>query len=255
MLDDNHIERYARQIVLPEIGGRGQQRMLAARVVVVGAGGLGCPLVAYLAAAGIGTIGVIDDDIVHVSNLHRQLFYTVDDIGHPKVEALAARCRALNPDCRIIPIRQRIDADNACRLLDGFGIVADGCDNLATRRVVHDAAMRAGKPLVSAAVQGLDGQLTTFRAFDGPPHPCLYCTIGPAVDDRLLPTCAAGGVLGAAAGVIGSLQAVETIKLSLGRSDDLSGRLLLYDANAQDVVAVRLTRKDDCPFCSALGCR
>lgn len=255
MLDEPKIQRYARQIVLPEIGGSGQERLLASRVLVVGAGGLGCPLVAYLSAAGVGTIGVIDDDIVDVSNLHRQFFYTVRDVGLAKVEALAARCHALNPDCRIVPIKQRIDADNANGLLDGYDLVADGCDNLATRKAVHDAAMRGGMPLVSAAVQGLDGQLTTFRAFDGPPHPCLYCTIGPIVDEGLLPTCAAGGVLGPAAGVIGSLQAVETVKLCLGRDDDLSGKLIMYDANAQDFLNVRLTRQDDCPFCAALDCR
>lgn len=248
-LTEQDIRRFARHIVLPEIGGAGQARLRAARVLVIGAGGLGSPLLTYLAAAGIGHLGLIDDDRVDASNLHRQILFAAADVGRGKVEAATDRLRQLAPDLEIRAIGTRLTAENAAALVEDYEIVADGSDNFATRQAVHAACLEAGIPLVSAAVQGMDGQLTTFKAHLGPPHPCFSCLFPdqPAAD--ALPSCAQGGVLGPAAGVMGTLQAVEVIKELLGGFDSLSGWLLLYDARSSGFDRLRVRRRPDCPLC------
>lgn len=246
-LTDADLERYARQIVLPEVGGRGQERLKRASVLVIGAGGLGAPLLLYLAAAGIGRIGIVDHDRIDTSNLQRQIMFETAETGESKVERAAARLGRLNPGIVIEPVERVLDEANAAGIVRGFDIVADGCDNMATRLAVHDACLAAGVPLVSASVQGMDGQLTTYKAHLGPPHPCLRCLYGTMPDDGVLPSCAQGGVLGAAAGVMGSLQAAEVIKELIGGGPGLSGRLLLYDARTPSLDEVRVPRRADCP--------
>lgn len=249
-LGEAQIRRYARHIVLPEIGGVGQERLLRARVLVIGAGGLGSPLLLYLGAAGIGVLGVVDDDVVDPTNLHRQVAHDQASIGRPKVESAAERLAALAPDTEVIRHRLRLDRGNAAALIAGYDLVADGSDNFATRAAVHDACRALGRTLVSGAVQGLDGQLTTFKAHLGPPHPCLRCLFPDEPDPHALPSCAVGGVLGPAAGVIGTLQAVEVVKEVLGIGESLSGTLLLYDALAARLERLAIRRRAGCePGC------
>ncbi|GBD42492.1 putative adenylyltransferase/sulfurtransferase MoeZ [bacterium HR39] len=251
MLQEAHIRRFARQIVLPEIGGAGQAKLLRSSVLVVGAGGLGSPLLLHLAAAGIGRIGIVDDDVVDETNLHRQVIYGEADVGRPKVEAAAERLRSIRSDLAVETFRLRLDADSARHLVPRFDIVADGSDNPETRLAVHAACLGAGRVLVSAAVQGMDGQLTTFRAHEGPPHPCLRCLHPDDPAAGVLPTCAQGGVLGPAAAVVGALQAVEVVKELVGGFPSLSGTLVVYDARSCEFAKIRIRRRPDCPLC---GC-
>ena len=229
-LTDVQLDRYARHIILKEIGGAGQQALLGATVAVIGAGGIGSPAILYLAAAGVGRIRVIDDDIVDLSNLQRQTLFGTADIGRPKVEAAADRIAATNPDVGIEPVTARIDARNAAALLDGADLVVDGCDNFATRLAVSDASTALRVPLVSAAVGQFDGQLGTWRGWEAG-KPCYRCLVG---DDpgRADISCADQGVLGALTGVMGSLAAMEAIRALTGFGDDPAGRLLLVDALA-----------------------
>jgi adenylyltransferase/sulfurtransferase len=246
-LGEEEILRYARHIVLPEIGGIGQAALLRARVLIIGAGGLGCPLGLYLAAAGIGTLGIVDDDRVDVTNLQRQVAHDMSSVGESKVASLARRIAAMAPKIEVRGHELHLDDANAEAIVRGYDLVADGSDNFATRRAVHDACRRAGRTLVSASVQGVEGQLTAFKAHEGPPHPCFHCLFPEAPEEGLLPSCAQGGVLGPAAGVMGCLQAVEVVKEILGRTDEsLSGTLLLYDAMAPSLERVRLRRRPDC---------
>ena len=249
------LERFARQIVLPEIGGEGQLRLLRARVLVIGAGGLGSPLLLYLAAAGVGTLGIVDDDTVDVSNLQRQVLHASGDVGRPKVESAADRLGRLAPGVTVAPHRVRIGTANADPIVAGYDLVADGSDNFATRVAVHDACFRLGKPLVSASVQGWDGQLTTYKAYRGAPHPCLRCVFPETPAADALPSCAQGGVLGPAAGVMGCLQAVEVVKELLGFEHvSLSGTLLLYDALHASLERLRIARAPECVgSCGRLG--
>lgn len=246
-LTEEEIRRYARHIVLPELGGLGQARLRSARVLVVGAGGLGSPLLLYLAAAGIGTLGVVDDDRVDLSNLHRQILFDGAAQGRPKVQAAAERLEGVQPDLRIVRHEVRLDAGNAASLVQGYDLVADGSDNLATRLAVHDAALALRIPLVSASVQGLDGQLTTYKAYLGSPHPCLRCLVDTETGADALPSCAQGGILGPVAGVLGTLQAVEVIKEVAGIGQSLSGTLLVYDAAATAFDRIRFRRAPGCP--------
>jgi adenylyltransferase/sulfurtransferase len=245
-LTEDEIRRYARQIVLPELGGVGQLRLRAARVLVIGAGGLGSPLLLYLAAAGVGTLGVVDDDRVDPSNLHRQVLFDTAAQGRPKVDAAAERLERLNPHVRVVRHPMRLDAANARALVAGYDLVADGSDNLPTRLLAHDTCFALRRPLVSASVQGLDGQLTTYKAYLGSPHPCIRCVFDAGMALDALPSCAQGGVLGPAAGVVGTLQAVEVVKELLGVGTSLSGTLLLYDAATPLLDRVRIQRRLGC---------
>ncbi|SEH64536.1 adenylyltransferase and sulfurtransferase [Methylobacterium sp. 275MFSha3.1] len=235
-LAPDEIERYARHLVLAEVGGPGQARLKAARILVVGAGGLGAPLIQYLAAAGIGTIGLVDDDTVSLSNLQRQVIHGTPDLGRPKVESAADAVARLNPHVAVVPHPFRIDADNAVDLIAGYDLVADGSDNFATRYAVSDACFRARRPLVTAALGRFDGTLTTIRAHetgpDGTPNPTYRCLFPNPPPPGSVPACAEAGVLGALAGVMGSLMAMEVIRAVAGFGEPLVGRLLMVDARA-----------------------
>ena len=234
MLNDDEIERYARHIVLPEIGGPGQQRLKNARVLVVGAGGLGAPLIQYLAAAGVGKIGIVDDDIVSLSNLQRQTIFTTDDIGALKAVAAARFVRNLNPNVVVEEHVTRLDPHNARALIAFYDVVAEGSDNFATRYAVSDACFHERKPVVMGALGRFDGSLTTIRAHeagpDGKPNPTWRCLFPDAPPPGAIPTCAEAGVLGALPGVIGSLMALEVVRTVTGFGEALVGKLVLIDA-------------------------
>jgi molybdopterin/thiamine biosynthesis adenylyltransferase len=236
MLSAQELERYARHIVLHEIGGPGQQALKRARVLVIGAGGLGAPALLYLAAAGVGTLGVIDDDAVALSNLQRQVIHGTPEIGEPKVESAAAAIRRLNPHVTVETHAARLAAANALALIAGYDVVADGSDNFATRYLVADACFFARKPLVTAAVGIFDGTLTTLRAHerkaDGTPNPTYRCLFPEPPPPGTVPTCAEAGILGALTGVLGSLMALEVIREIVGFGEGLVGRLLMFDARA-----------------------
>jgi adenylyltransferase/sulfurtransferase len=243
--------RYARHIVLPEVGGTGQAKLLAARVLVIGAGGLGSPLILYLAAAGVGRIGIVDDDLVDLTNLHRQIAHASAHVGMKKTESAGRAAAGLNPEIELVRHDLRLDAENAGSLIGDYDLVADGSDNFATRDVVHQACFAQKRPLVSAAVQGMEGQLSTYKAHEGPPHPCYRCVFPEMPPADLIPTCAEGGVLGPIAGVMGCLQAVEVIKELLGTGDSLSGSLLLYDGMACMFRRVNVARNPACRVCGS----
>ncbi len=248
---EDQIQRYARHIILPEIGGTGQARLLGSRVLVVGAGGLGAPVLLYLAAAGVGTIGIIDDDAVDLSNLQRQVIHDTATIGVPKVDSAAARIAAVNPDVTVERHHMRLTADNALELVAGYDLVADGSDNFATRYLVNDACYLAGRPLVAAAMLRFDGQISTFKAHEGPPHPCYRCVFPEAPPPGLVPSCSEAGVLGALAGMLGSLQAVEVVKELLGIGEGLSGRLMMIESLGGEVRKLTVPRDPDCALCGS----
>ena len=234
MLTPEEIERYKRQLVLKEIGGEGQQKLKAARVLVIGAGGLGSPLILYLAAAGVGQIGIIDSDRVSLDNLQRQIVHDTNSVGRSKTKSAAATIERLNPHVETELFSTRLVPENALAIIGGYDIVADGSDNFATRYLVNDACYFARVPLVFAAVGPFDGHLTTFRAFetdgDGNPHPSYRCLFPAPPPEGTVAPCSEAGILGAVAGVIGTLAAVELVKELLGLGESLVGRLLLYDA-------------------------
>lgn len=240
---DDEIERYARHLVLAEIGGPGQQRLKAARVGLIGLGGVGGPAALYLAAAGLGTLRLIDDDAVALSNLQRQIAFDMADIGHPKVEAAAERLSALNPHVRIEPVTERLTDDNAARLLSGCDVVIDGTDDFATRFTVNAACVAAGLPLVSGALGRWSGQVGVFRG-----RPCYRCLTPAAPPDA--ETCARVGVVGAVAGVVGSMAALEAVKLITGAGTTLTGRLLIYDGLAGTARTVIIGADPRCPVCA-----
>lgn len=228
------IERYARHIVLADVGGPGQQKLKAARVLIVGAGGLGAPAIQYLAAAGVGTIGIVDDDTVSLSNLQRQVIHDTAAIGRPKVDSAADAIGRLNPHVAVERHKTRLAADNAAALIESYDLVLDCSDNFATRYALSDQCFRSRKPLIVAAVGQFDGSITTLKPYvsgaDGMPNPTYRCLFPEAPPDGLLPTCAQAGILGALTGVIGAMQALEAIKEIVGIGEGLVGRLLLYDA-------------------------
>jgi adenylyltransferase/sulfurtransferase len=244
---DDEINRYSRNILLAEVGGTGQAMLRAARVLVVGAGGLGCPLVLYLAAAGVGTIGVVDDDVVELSNLQRQVAHATARIGMPKVESLAAAVTALNPATRLELHPIRLTEETVADLITSFDLVCDGSDNFPTRYLLNDACVRAGKTLISAAVLRFDGQLTTIK----PGGPCYRCLHPVEPPPGTVASCGEAGVLGAVTGVMGSLQAAEVVKELLGIGDSLAGRLLIWDALGARFHTIRLPRDPACPTCAA----
>ena len=248
---DSEIERYARHLVLPEIGEEGQARLCAARVLVVGAGGLGAPLLMYLAAAGVGTLGVIDDDVVELSNLQRQVIHGTDDIGRAKVESAAAAIARINPQVTVEAHRDRLTAETALDLIASYDLVADGSDNFATRYLVNDACVLARRSLVSAAIMRFDGQLSTFKPHVDEAFPCYRCLFGeqPPRDPKM--SCADVGVLGALPGTLGALQATEVVKELLGVGRSMAGRLLLYDALEASFREVRARRDPACRICGS----
>jgi len=245
---DHQIERYARHIVLREIGGAGQMRLLGARVLVVGAGGLGSPLALYLAAAGLGTIGLVDDDVVSLSNLQRQILFAAADIGQPKVDRAAARLGEINPDVTVAPHAIRLDAGNVLELIADYDVIADGSDNFATRFLLNDACFLAQKPLVSAAIGQFEGQLSTYKAYDGR-SPCYRCLFPAPPPPGAVPSCTEGGVIGALAGVMGAMQATEVIKEILDIGTSAAGRLIIYDALALRFRSLTVGRDPACALC------
>jgi adenylyltransferase/sulfurtransferase len=248
-LSEPQIRRYARHIVLAEIGGLGQARLLAARVLVVGAGGLGAPLLQYLAAAGVGTLGVVDHDRVDLSNLQRQVIHRTADIGMAKVESAKRALGEINPDVAVIAHGERLDGNNAEHIVGGYDVVADGSDNFATRYLVNDVCYRLKKILVTAAILRFDGQLSTYKAWQGAGHPCLRCLFPVAPSEDAVPSCAQAGVLGSLAGTLGALQATEVVKEILGVGRSLSGRMLMYDALAASFDEMAIAKRADCPTC------
>lgn len=249
MFGPDELERYSRHIILPEVGGAGQQALKKARVLVIGAGGLGSPLLLYLAAAGIGTLGIVDDDTVSLSNLQRQVLHGTDDIGRKKTESAAVSIAAINPHVRVVEHTERLTPENAGALIGAYDLVADGSDNFDTRFLVNDTCYKLKKTLVTAAILRFDGQLSTFKAYQGEPHPCYRCVFPEPPPPGSVPACSEAGVLGALGGVMGSLQALEVVKELLDLGDSLSGRLLLYDALRGDVRTVRLRRDPHCKIC------
>ena len=249
MLTDAQLDRYARHLILPEVGGAGQQKLLASRVLAVGAGGLGAPVLLYLAAAGVGTLGVIDDDDVDVSNLQRQVVHSTDRIGRPKAESAAVAIRALDPAIGVETHNERLTEANAARLFRDYDLILDGSDNFATRYLVNDAAIAAGRTLVSGAVLRFDGQVSTFKPHAGPEHPCYRCLFPEPPPPGAVPACSEAGILGAVAGVVGTLMAVEALKELIGIGDGLSGRLMLYDALSASMRTIRFKRRAGCPAC------
>jgi molybdopterin/thiamine biosynthesis adenylyltransferase/rhodanese-related sulfurtransferase len=240
-------ERYSRHLLLPEVGIEGQQKLLDAKVLLLGAGGLGSPAALYLAAAGVGTLGIVDNDEVDLSNLQRQVIHSTDRIGVAKVDSAEQTINALNPDVKVEKHEVRLGPENIMQILPGYDIVVDGLDNFPTRYLLNDATVRLGIPVVSAAILGFEGQLSVFKPYDGPCYRCLFPVPPPA---ELAPSCGANGVLGVLPGTMGLLQATEVIKLILGEGETLVGRLLMYDALAARVTEVKVRRDPHCPICS-----
>ncbi|MDX3899014.1 MAG: HesA/MoeB/ThiF family protein [Sphingobium sp.] len=252
MLTDAQLERYARHIVLKEIGGAGQARLLSADVVVIGAGGIGSPAILYLAAAGVGTIRVVDDDRVALSNLQRQILFGVEDVGAPKAEAAMAAVARINPDVKLIPINERIDAGNAALMLREADVVLDGCDNFDTRLAVADAARALRIPLVSAAVGPFEGQLAVYRGWEAD-KPCYRCLVGDP-EDAPERNCAETGVLGVLTGAMGSLAALEAIRALVPFGTDMAGKLLIADLLSMRFRTVNVPKDPACPLCAAELC-
>ncbi len=240
-------DRYSRHLLLPEVGADGQQKLLDAKVLLLGAGGLGSPAALYLAAAGVGTLGLVDDDVVDLSNLQRQVIHTTDRVGVPKVDSAEESIHAINPDVRVVKHPVRLDASNIMDILPGYDIVVDGLDNFPTRYLLNDASVRLEIPVVSASILGFDGQLSVFKPYDGPCYRCLFPQPPPA---ELAPSCGANGVLGVLPGTMGLLQATEVVKLVLGVGEPLVGRLLLYEALGATFTELKVRRDPDCPICS-----
>lgn len=251
IFSEQQMLRYARHIVLPELGGVGQAKLLQSKVLIIGAGGLGSPVLLYLAAAGIGRIGIVDHDQVELSNLHRQIAHPTAHVGLAKTISAARTASALNPDIDLVTHEEKLGAENASALIAPYDLVADGSDNFMTRDIVHRTCLDLGKPLVSAAVQGLEGQLSTFKAHLGAPHPCYRCVFPDTPPPDLIPSCAEGGVMGPVVGVMGCLQAVEAIKELVGLGESLSGTLLLYDGMLADIRRITIVRNPECRTCGA----
>src|SRR5690606_11923779 len=247
-LTDDQLERYARHIILREIGGAGQQKLLGAKVLVVGAGGLGAPLLLYLAAAGVGTLGVIDNDHVELSNLQRQIIHGTAEIGAFKTESAARSVDRINPDVTVIRYNERLTSENALGLLADYDVIADGTDNFETRFLLNDACYFAKKPLISGAMLQFDGQVSCFKAYE-PDKPCYRCLYPAPPSTELARTCGEAGVLGALPGVIGSLQAAEVVKELLGIGERLAGHLLLYDSLNAEFRKIRIPKNPACALC------
>jgi molybdopterin/thiamine biosynthesis adenylyltransferase/rhodanese-related sulfurtransferase len=247
VLTPSQKERYARHLIVPEVGEAGQAKLLRSKLLLIGVGGLGSPAALYLAAAGIGTMGIIDDDVVDASNLQRQVIHTTARVGKPKVDSASEAVQALNPDVKVVPIRERLCRENALEILGRYDLVVDGADNFQARYLLNDACVKLRKPFVHASIFRFEGQLTTFVPYEGPCYRCLYPEPPPP---DMAPSCQEAGVLGVLPGVIGVLQAVEAIKLVLGVGQPLTGRLLTYDALKARFRELTLRKSPACPVCS-----
>lgn len=242
------IERYSRHIILKEVGGMGQTKLLESKVLLIGAGGLGSPIAVYLAAAGVGTLGIIDDDVVDLSNLQRQILHGTSDIGTPKTKSAQATIAEMNPDVKVIPINERINAENAFQILEQYDLIVDGCDNFQTRYLINDACVMLGKPIVHGSIFQFDGQVTVLYPGKGPCYRCIFPEPPPA---GLAPSCQEAGVFGVLPGIIGTIQAVEAIKILLNIGDSLIGTLLLFDALTMSFNRMKLRQDENCPMCGA----
>ena len=240
-------QRYSRHFLLPEVGEEGQRKLLQAKVLLLGAGGLGSPTALYLAAAGVGTIGIVDDDTVDVSNLQRQVIHSTATLGVAKVDSAEQAIHALNPEVKVVKYQTRLDSSNIMDILEGYDLVVDGVDNFPTRYLLNDASVRLKIPVVSAAILGFEGQLSVFAPYDGPCYRCLFPVPPPA---ELAPSCGANGVLGVLPGTMGLLQATEVMKLVMGTGTPLIGRLLMYDALEATTTELKVRRDPECPICS-----
>ncbi len=243
---EDQLQRYSRHIILPEVGGKGQKKILRAKVLIIGAGGLGCPVGYYLAAAGVGTIGMVDNDSVELSNLQRQIAHSTSRLGMLKVDSAKATFEALNPDVKVVGIKERLNKDNIMDFMKDYDIVVDGSDNFPTRYLVNDACILLKKPLVSGAILKFEGQVTTIVPGEGHCYRCLFEEMPPA---GLVPSCQEAGVIGAIPGVVGSLQAIEVFKLILGKGDVLKNTLLIYDALKTTFRRVKVPKNPECPVC------
>lgn len=243
---EEQLKRYSRHIILPEVGGKGQKKISEAKVLIVGAGGLGCPVGYYLAAAGVGTLGIVDNDKVELSNLQRQIAHSVKTIDVYKADSAKQTFEALNPDVNVIAIKERLNSQNTLELFKDYDIIVDGTDNFPTRYLINDACVMLKKPLVSGAILRFEGQVTTILPGDGPCYRCLFEEPPPA---GLVPSCQEAGVLGVLCGVIGSLQATEVLKLIIGKGQPLSGQLLIYDALGVNFRKVKIPKNKECPVC------
>jgi molybdopterin/thiamine biosynthesis adenylyltransferase len=244
---EDQVRRYARHVILPGIGGEGQRKLMESSVLVIGAGGLGSPAAMYLAAAGVGTLGLVDFDKVELSNLQRQLLHDTDDVGRPKVESARDRLTELNPNVEVVAHRELLSSENAFDVLGGYDVVVDGTDNFPVRYLVNDATQMLGKPLAYGSIYQWEGQATVF--LPGQETPCYRCLFPEPPPPGTVPSCAEGGVFGVLPGIIGSIQAVEAIKLLLGVGETLAGTLVLYDALRSEFTSVKLRWDPDCPVC------
>lgn len=245
-LTDDQIERYARHLILKEIGGPGQQKVLKSKVLVIGAGGLGSPLLMYLAAAGVGTIGIIDHDSVDLSNLQRQIVHMTSAIGQDKVTSAKEMIKNINPDINVVTYHERLTDDNAEKIISKYDVVADGCDNFTTRFLVNDICIAQRKPLISGALSQFDGQISTFKGYQSD-QPCYRCLV-PDHPKGIL-SCAEAGILGAVAGVVGTMQAVEVLKELLNIGDSLAGKLVIYDSLSAASRTIKLPKDPGCKYC------
>ena len=243
---NEQIERYSRHIILKEVGGMGQTKLLNSKVLLVGAGGLGSPVGVYLAAAGVGTLGIIDDDVVDLSNLQRQILHGTSDIGVPKTKSAEATIAEMNPDVKVIAYNERITSENAFQILEQYDLIVDGCDNLPTRYLLNDACVMLGKPIVHGSIFQFEGQVTILYPGKGPCYRCLYPEPPPA---GMVPSCQEAGVFGVLPGIIGTIQAVEAIKILLDIGEPLIGTLLLFDALTMDFNRLKLRQDSSCPMC------
>jgi molybdopterin/thiamine biosynthesis adenylyltransferase len=245
-LTPEQAQRYSRHLLIPEIGERGQLKLLSSKVLLIGAGGLGSPAALYLAAAGVGTLGIVDSDVVDATNLQRQILHNTERLGRPKVESARETIAALNPDVKVNAYQERLTAENIDRITAGYDVIVDGADNFPTRYLVNDASVKHKIPVVHGSIYRFEGQVTVFKPFEGPCYRCLFHQPPPP---ELAPSCAEAGVLGVLPGIIGSIQANEAIKLLLGIGEPLIGRYLLYDALDETFREVKLRRDPNCPVC------
>lgn len=245
-MNEEQIERYSRNIILKQVGGKGQEKLLKSKVLIVGAGGLGAPAAYYLAAAGVGQLGLVDGDVVDLSNLQRQIIHFTKDVGTPKVESAAKKVNALNPDVRVLTYKNRVWSGNILEIIDDYDFIIDGTDNFPAKFLINDACVLQKKPFSHAGILRFDGQTITVLPYESACYRCLFIEPPPV---GAVPSCSAAGVLGGMAGVIGTLQAIEAVKYMLGINDLLTGRLLIFDALAMRFREVKVNRNPDCPIC------